>query len=335
MATFLVLVALLQLLVFAVVLRPLWPAHRGALLALLVTLPLATMLLYRAIGTPAALNAQLAQAPHTMEEAVVMLEQQLQADPRQPEGWRLLGRSYAQLQQPEKARDAYARAAELAPQDPDVLVEAAESRALAEPSRLFDAQAVAFLQQALKIQPGHQRAAWFLGVTQRQQGRDAEAVATWEALLPAVDPQTATALRTQIAEARTAAGMPPMSDAPAPAAAGAGGLQVRVTLAPGIDLAALPAAARVFVLARQPDGPPMPVAAENHPLSALPLTTTLDDGDSPMPTLKLSQLQEVDVLARISLAGSAMRSDGDIESAPVRVRLPAGGAVELTLSPPR
>lgn len=336
MATFLIIVALLQLAVFAIVLRPLWPEHKNTLVALLALLPLATMLLYRAVGTPAALNVQAVRQPATMEEAVALLEQRLQADPSQPEGWRLLGRSYAQIQQPAKARDAYARAAQLAPNDPDALVEAAEARALAEPSRLFDAQAVGLLQQALKVQPGHQRAAWFLGVTQRQQGRDADAVATWEAILPAVDPQTATALREQIAQARKAAGMPAMAEPPPPAttaAGAAGGLQVRVALAPGIDIRALPATARLFILARQPGGPPMPIAAEQHPLSALPVSTTLDDGDSPMPTMKLSQLREVEVLARISMSGTAMRGEGDIASAPVRVTLPASGPVELTIAP--
>ena len=66
MATFLVLVALLQLAVFALVLRPLWPQHKHALVALLAVLPLATMLLYRAVGTPAALQARATEAPATI-----------------------------------------------------------------------------------------------------------------------------------------------------------------------------------------------------------------------------------------------------------------------------
>ena len=57
----------------------------------------------------------------------------------------------------------------------------------------------------------------------------------------------------------------------------------------------------------------------------------LDDGDSPMPTRKLSQLREVDLVARLSESGVANRQDGDIESKPVRVALPAKGPVELVI----
>ena len=78
----------------------------------------------------------------------------------------------------------------------------------------------------------------------------------------------------------------------------------------------------------------MPVAVERHRLQDLPLEVLLDDGDSPMPTLKLSALEEVEVLARISAGGSADRDENDLESAPVRVRLPLEGAVELVIGAP-
>src|SRR3546814_971453 len=63
----------------------------------------------------------------------------------------------------------------------------------------------------------------------------------------------------------------------------------------------------------------MPVAAEKHTLQDLPLTITLDDGDSPMPTQKLSDLEEVEVFARLSSSGEAMRQEGDLDSKPVRM----------------
>jgi len=87
----------------------------------------------------------------------------------------------------------------------------------------------------------------------------------------------------------------------------------------------------VFVIARMPDGPPMPVAVEKHSLQELPLTLTLDDGDSPMPTQKLSALKEVELVARLSASGDPMRQEGDLESKPVRVALPATAPIELVL----
>ena len=78
----------------------------------------------------------------------------------------------------------------------------------------------------------------------------------------------------------------------------------------------------------------MPVAVEKHTLQDLPLTLTLDDGDSPMPTQKLSALQEVEVFARLSASGDPMRQEGDIESAPVKIKLPSTAPVKLVLGKP-
>jgi cytochrome c-type biogenesis protein CcmH len=87
----------------------------------------------------------------------------------------------------------------------------------------------------------------------------------------------------------------------------------------------------VFVIARAAGGPPMPVAVEKHPVSSLPLEIVLDDRDGPMPTAKLSALQDVEVLARLSESGDATRREGDIETATVRVKLPADSPVTLVL----
>ena len=109
-------------------------------------------------------------------------------------------------------------------------------------------------------------------------------------------------------------------------------VQVRGSLDP--DLAgrvSLDGQASVFVIARVPDGPPLPGAAEKRAASGLPFTVTLDDADSPMPTLKLSQVEEVELVARLSASGDAAAQPGDPESAPVRIRLPADAPVELVI----
>ena len=58
---------------------------------------------------------------------------------------------------------------------------------------------------------------------------------------------------------------------------------------------------------------------------------TLDDADSPMPTLKLSQMPEVELIARLSSSGIANKQEGDIESQPVRLRLPTKEPVKLVI----
>lgn len=335
MAAFSAIAAILAVVVFAAVLWPLWRESRGVAFGAVVVLMLATLATYKLVGTPEAIDAPaaaVAATPRTMEEAVVQLKAELERNPGRADGWQLLARSYEMLDRRVEARDAYARALKLNPDDPDLLVQAAQARLFAAPDKKLDAEAVAMLKRSLELQPQQQRARWFLGVWQRQEGRAAEAAETWQPLLSQVDAATAATLRVQIDAARKDAGMQPLPAAEAPAAATANALTVKVSLDP--DFASrvrLRGDASVFVIARIPDGPPMPVAAEKHPLQALPLTITLDDGDSPMPTQKLSDLAEVEVFARLSSSGEAMRQEGDLDSKPVRVALPASGPVELVI----
>jgi cytochrome c-type biogenesis protein CcmH len=332
---FVVIAIVVALLTLALVLRPLWREKPAPAIAAIAVLAVLTLGLYRLVGTPAALEPAATQVPATLPDAIAQLEAELQRNPQQVDGWRLLGRAYANAQQPAKARDAYAQAAQLASDDPDILVEAAEARALAAPQRIFDAQAVALLQQALQGQPQHQRARWFLGIAQRQAGKPADAAKTWEPLLAQVDAKTAAPLRAQIDVARGEAGLPPLPAA-ASAPTGAALLQVKVRLDPGLAARLrLRGDASVFVIARVPDGPPMPVAVEKHGVKELPFTASLDDSDSLMPTQKLSGLQQVEVIARLSMSGDATPQPGDLQSAPVRVRLPASAPIELTIATSR
>jgi cytochrome c-type biogenesis protein CcmH len=148
-------------------------------------------------------------------------------------------------------------------------------------------------------------------------------------LLAQVDAPTAVPLRAEINVARKQAGLPPLA---APAATANAALRVTVALDPQLaPRIRLDGAATVFVIARRPSGPPMPVAVEKHGVQELPFTATLDDSDGPMPTQRLSSQSQVEVIARLSMTGNAIPQPGDIESAPVLVRLPDNGVVHLTL----
>lgn len=331
MVTFIIVSALVCSVVLGLVLRPLWRVSSQSTSALAGMLMLAVAGLYSLIGTTAALLPEPEHGPATLHDAIAQLQAALQRDPKQSEGWRLLGRAYASNQQPVQARDAYAKAAKLLPDQPDVLVEAAEAIALADPQHRFDAHAVALLQHALQVQPQEQRARWFLGISARQAGNPAAAARTWEPLLTQVDARTAGPLRAQINAARTEAGLAPLPDAVAPSSNVA--LSVHVTLDPALAARAA-AGASVFVIARVPNGPPMPVAVEKHTARELPFTATLDDSDGPMPMQKISALQDVEVIARLSSSGNAMPQQGDLESTPIHVHLPATRPVELTIRSP-
>lgn len=320
----------------AVGLAVLWPlrasSRRAPFIALVVALGLAGYGLYSLVGTPqAATQAPDTGEPATLAAGVAQLQQALARDPQRADGWALLGRSQQALGNLAEANAAYARALQLAPDEPEVLVEAAQARAQADPARTFDDTALQWLRHAQQLAPDGERAGWLIGIALRQRGQDAEAAATWEALLPRLAPDAAKALRAQIAVARDKAGLP----AAAQAASASPSLAVTVSLAPAFAARLqVPADARVFVIARVPGGPPMPVAVQKHALAELPLQVTLDDADSPMPTQPLSAHPEVEVFARLSASGQANRQDGDVDSPIVRVRLPHAGPVPLVIGGP-
>jgi cytochrome c-type biogenesis protein CcmH len=329
----------LAIAVFGLVLRPLQREKPMIAIAIGVLLFGSSIGLYHLVGTPAALNLDNLQTPNTMDDAVAMLERQMAQTPER-NGYVLLAEAYSKLEKFEASRDAWERALSMStaetPASSSELAAAAEARMRVDSSRRFDARAVEYLERALKQEPQHQRARFFLGLALRQQGKPEQAATMWEPLLTQLDATNAVTLRKEVEAARKDAGLPPLpkpeekTGTPSDA-----GIRVAVSLDP--DFAArvrLRGDTSVFVIARAVGGPPMPVAVEKHPISALPLDIVLDDSDSPMPTAKLSSLKEVELVARLSESGEAMRQEGDLESKPVRVSLPAKAKVTLTLGAP-
>ncbi|WP_428700616.1 tetratricopeptide repeat protein [Stenotrophomonas rhizophila] len=318
-----------------VVLWPLRAGRRAPFLVMVVAVGVAGSALYYLVGTPeAATPTARTGEPATLRDGVVELQRALERDPQRADGWALLGRSQQALGNLPEANRAFARAVQLAPDEPELLVEAAQTRAQADPAKQFDDTGLQWLRHAQRLAPGSERAGWLIGIALRQRGQDAEAAATWEALLPRLDPGAATALREQITIAREKAGLPAAATPPA-ATTAATALTVTVALDPAFaGRARLRDDASIFVIARVPGGPPMPVAVEKHRLADLPLRVTLDDADSPMPTQPLSALKEVEVFARLSASGQANRQEGDIDSPPVRVPLPHAEPVPLLIGGP-
>jgi cytochrome c-type biogenesis protein CcmH len=117
-----------------------------------------------------------------------------------------------------------------------------------------------------------------------------------------------------VAEAPTP---PATNDAPN-ATTGAAKLVVEIDITPELK-AQLGASDVLYVFARAPQGPKMPLAIQRLPVSGFPVTVTLDDSMGMMPSMKLSSVPEVVVGARVSKTGVANAQSGDFEiiSAPV------------------
>ena len=327
MTSFLIGAALLVALALAFVLPPLWRQARGSALVLLLAIPVLTVGLYRSVGEPDALDPANIETPTTLEGAIAQLERRLEAEPGAVEGWVLLGRSRMAQQRWTEARDAFAKAYAIVPNEPDLMVEYADAQMRAAPDGRFPASATALLEQVVAASPTHQRGLFFLGAQRLQAGQPAEAAEIWGRLLPLLDPQTALALKPQLDQARQLAGLPPQEDAPA--AAGPT-LTVRIALAPAL-------AERVgdddilYVFARTTDGAGLPVAVKRLPARGFPITLTLSDADGLMPAQKLSMQSDVRVVARISKTGDAAAAPGDLEAGAISLAVADGASAELVI----
>lgn len=328
-------------------------------LALLIAfvLPPVALGLYAWLGTPQALQPQVKDQGVDLAQATAELRAKLLRSPGHPEGWLLLGQAYAGMNRPADARDAFARALKLKPDDPDIMVAYAEADAQAKPDHLLDGDPRKLLQHAIALNPDHQRGLWLLGISDYQLGNYDDAAAQWRHLLTLLQPGSnlATAVNAQIAMAQarvqgktqaeaeaiaqSAAQAAPTaatdvsaesanaSDTSAPAAVA---LKVRVKLDPKLAGKVVPGDT-LFVYARAISGPPMPLAVARLKASSLPASVTLTDAMAMAPQLKLSSFTRVQVSARISKSGDAMPHSGDLESQPIQVASDAKQAVSLTI----
>ena len=334
--------------------------------AVALLLPALSIVLYRAVGSPAALDpAALVAAPATapgehgqdMEQAIDKLAAKLKQNPGDAEGWALLGRAYLETQRFAEARDALKHAHELVADDPDVGVAYAEALTLASESHQFDAQARALIETALKADPKNQRGIWLLGIADYQAGKFDAAIADWNLLLAQLpkDSTIAQSVRSQIARAEAArdgkplpaetaaaeipaAGETAQAEAPqaatattaAATAADGAHLTVKVTLDPNLTAQVSPADT-VFVYAKAASGPPMPLAIQRLRADQLPATVVLTDGMGMLPSMKLSQFPQIIIGARISKSGNAIAQAGDLQtvSKPLDVRTTAPIALTI------
>ena len=307
-------------------------------LAVAVALPLGAVALYWSFGPGDGLLAIAGGAtrapaspddgvptPAQIEEMVAGLAARLEQAPDDLEGWRMLARSYQALDRPREALSAYERALELAPDDVDLLVNAAEAQGYAAGNRM-DGEVRGRIERALTLNPSHQKALWLGGLAALQAEEKELAKARLDQLLamqPADSPQTQ-ALRKLMQDAglgaddeaaQDAAASPPVTAAPTQNAAP---LLVNVTIAPELAQK-LDGTEAVYVFARDGDGPPMPVAAARRTASELPLTLELGDAQAMMPSRKLSDVSHMVVSARVSMSGEARAAPGDLEATAVAV----------------
>ncbi|WP_380179551.1 c-type cytochrome biogenesis protein CcmI [Kalamiella sp. sgz302252] len=239
--------------------------------------------------------------PLTMEQLARLglgIRTSLQKDPRNVNDWLMLGRIGMVLNNAATATQAFRRALQLAPENPEVRLSYADALTRSQDPQ-DNRQATAMLNEMLKNDGDNIRVLSLLAFNAFSQQRYAEAVATWQKLLqllPANDKRV-DAIRRSIEQAKTESGGQTSR------------LALTVTLAAGAEKS-LPADGILYISVS--DGvSKVPVAVKRVPLSRFPISLTLDDSNAMMPERLLSAQHQVQVRARISRDGSANPQTGD------------------------
>lgn len=275
-----------------------------------VAIPMFSVLAYLVLGNPQALEVAPDDADEvssvTLEQFQDMTEKlaaRLKERPDDWEGWAMLGRAYKALQRSADAATAWAEAARLKPDDPDVLADYAEALAVASEGKLAG-EPTRLLERALKLNPKHQKALALAGGAAFENRDYRTSIRHWERLLALSrdDPELAQALRSGIQEARSRMA----------AAAKTSSVSGTVSLAAELEEQVQPESA-VFIFARPAGGPRMPLAISRVQVKDLPYDFTLDDTMAMTPEAKLSGFPRVIIGARVSQTGSARASSGDLE----------------------
>ena len=256
-----------------------------------------------------------------MKSMVAGLAERLKEQPDDAMGWTMLGRSYKYLQQYPQAVDAFEHAYKLIGEQPEIMLLYADALAFSNNEQLAGKPSE-LVFKALAMEPNNVTGLWLGGMAKAQTGDFAAAMDLWTKL-EAQLPQGSEAQREiQVLLAKLATQMPegaaiqaeakPVQPAatlpPSPAVAS---IDVQVSLAPALQKSANPGDT-VFIYAQALSGPKMPLAIVRKQVSELPLTVNLTDAMAMMPTMKLSNFEQVKLLARISKSGDAMQQPGDL-----------------------
>ncbi|MBO0643973.1 MAG: c-type cytochrome biogenesis protein CcmI [Pseudomonas stutzeri] len=256
---------------------------------------------------------QFSEQPRTVEEMTAHLEQAVKEQPDSAEAWYFLGRTYMNQERPADAAKAFARVVELAGRQPELLGQWAQAQYFAG-ARQWSEQLQALTEEALQADPQELTSLGLLGIAAYEEGRYQDAVRFWEQLvaaLPENDPSRE-AIRGGIERARQqvdgGSGNAAAGEAPAAASTQAAALQIQVQLDPKVAETVSPEDS-VFVFARAVNGPPVPLAAKRLTVGDLPATVTLSDADAMVPSLKISSVEQVTVMARVSRTGDATKGE--------------------------
>lgn len=124
-----------------------------------------------------------------IEGMVSQLAERLEQEPDDLEGWLQLSQSYRVLGRLEEARQAIDRAATLAPDDPQVMIQQASVILAGSPDGTVPPEAAAIYRRVLEVEPENGEALFYSAAAYADAGEIAMARSVWGHLLTLLDPQ--------------------------------------------------------------------------------------------------------------------------------------------------
>lgn len=292
--------------------------------AMAVAIPLLSIGLYRAMGTPDAASGQPQAAtpganhavtPDQIQAMVIKLAQRLQDNPSDGEGWLMLARSYSALGRFPESAAAFGRAAGLLPPNANMLADYADTLAMAQ-GRKLQGDPEKIIAQALAVDPRNVKALALAGSVAFERQNYPLAIAEWQKIVELVPPDSSAARSVAKSIADAESRMDGVSASPAIAVpkspvAGADVAGV-VSLSPAL-VGKVAAGDSLFIFARALDGSRIPLAMLRRKAGELPVSFTLNDEMAMAPSAKLSAHRRVMIGARVSKGGDAIAKPGDLE----------------------
>jgi len=298
-----------------------WVVGRSSAVVITVLVPILAVSIYNMLGSgkaglhPEDARPQLQAEGHegTLEEQVRKLQDHLQQNPDDVEGWGMLARSYYFLKQYGAAAETFARTSALQQDsNAELLADYADALAMAN-GRNMAGRPYELVKKALEIEPRLQKALWLAGTATYQSENFEDTLGYWKRLLEIFPKDSENYLQMQknIAEIQQKLGLPVDTEVQTVEVGGASisGV-VRLDESLMLDAAVDDT---LFVYARAASGPRMPLAIVRKTVKDLPLEFTLDDSMAMNPAMKLSGFQQVVVGARISKSGNAIPQPGDLQ----------------------
>ncbi|HIO93610.1 MAG TPA: c-type cytochrome biogenesis protein CcmI [Leucothrix mucor] len=279
-----------------------------------------------------------AEGKPDVDAMVLGLRKKLDAEPNNPKGWYMMGRSYMALKRYKGAVESYEKLLELKPNDAKVMLFLADADAMAQGGNM-SGRPTTLIEKSLEIEPNSITGLWLGGMISQQQGKHTLAIKRWTALIPLLGDDAAQVAEVKAMMATSQKELSPEALAAIPKVAAP--IAPKAPKAPVASMEKIPPAKvasqtdvkqsivvtvslseelksqanptdTVFIYAKAMTGPPMPLAAKRLQVKDLPVTITLDDSTAMMPTMKLSAFPNIKIGARVSKSGNAIGVNGDL-----------------------